>query len=543
MKLGKSYIFLQHLNAFLYGTRVISLELLLARLTTFFYYYNRNKQGGAIESWRCDVHTEHCSPFTTYQDIDGVTSSSSLTQNTPSVIQSALHTQIVERHQDVLLSVMLNMHTRSLLYKPLEILLHCQYKGFSYPPPMNEPYEEDVPLFLSNLSLKVSPCKQDVIQAMQIQAEYASLKEDNTAFKSHLDKVFSISSSKVNDLNHAVKIEMMSYPERYTNLYSSNTGLDDLLVDMQIKSSSDVNAVCLALSGALKSVIVYLYPYSTKKFHVAVPPLIQDSDHLINRYPLFVHVCYDKGEIYFSCTESLPEKRDYSSGSDDEHLHENSLTKSSLKCSCGKGRKTTTASCTGSRCPCSKAGRACEEQCTCQLCDNNNGIKCWSDQKLRACRCGENSQTLEKKFCVSSSCSCRKFGLSCNDSPACFCLQCGNSAGARDVLKCPPRKRVITERQIVLQKSSGKLTDMSSETFFRRTGQKLVQSVWNDRECLLLMSLTQYLKEVEHHVSVKYMTGIFNSYSGTLSEIRSKSLHQILYKMRHVDSCRNVCNN
>jgi hypothetical protein len=32
--------------------------------------------------------------------------------------------------------------------------------------------------------------------------------------------------------------------------------------------------------------------------------------------------------------------------------------------------------------------------------------------------------------------------------------------------------------------------------------RKLVQSVWNDRECLLLMSLTQYLKEVEY-ISIK----------------------------------------
>jgi hypothetical protein len=46
----------KQLNCLLYGTRVISLEVLLARLTTFFFEYNRRKQGGGEEAWKTKIH-------------------------------------------------------------------------------------------------------------------------------------------------------------------------------------------------------------------------------------------------------------------------------------------------------------------------------------------------------------------------------------------------------------------------------------------------------------------------------------------------------
>lgn len=492
-----------------------------------------------MESWKCDVHKTHCDHFTMCEDLDGVNSSYSPTESTLRVVQPVLNMKTVKTHQDVLFSVLSNINSKSLLYKPLEILVHCQFKGFSFPPLQEH---EENPLPLSIISLKVSSIQQNVISAMQNQALYVSLKEDNIAFKLYLDEMISVCSSKDDALSQAVKKEMILYPKLYHKFFSFNTGLNDFLAKMQIQTASELNAVCLALAGALKSVVVFLFPTSSEVFHVAVPPLAQNCNRLINVYPLFVNVSYDDGEYYFCSTESASEKRDYSSSSDDEPVPD-PQPKTFMKCSCGKGRKTTSASCTRSRCPCTKVGQPCGQQCACQLCENNNGRRFVTNQKVVKCRCGEDNQMPEKTFCVSSLCNCRKFGLSCSESPVCSCRQCDNSVGKGHVSKCPPRKRVVTPRHNLLQNSSGKLPDMNSETFFRHTAQKLVQSIWNDWECLLLMSLTRYLKEEEHHVSVRYITDLFNTYSDTMSQIRTKSRHQILYKMRHVDSCRKVCTN
>jgi hypothetical protein len=135
-----------------------------------------------------------------------------------------------------------------------------------------------------------------------------------------------------------------------------------------------------------------------------------------------------------------------------------------------------------------------------------------------------------------------KYGFSCNTDPMCGCKNCGNVLGAKTVLNEPPKKRRATERNVLLHNSAGKLPDISSELFFKKTSQKIVQSIWSDEESLLLRSLMSYLLLSERHIPVKMLTNMFNSYSVDLKQIRNKTQHQVAFKMRHTNSIRNVCN-
>jgi hypothetical protein len=69
----------------------------------------------------------------------------------------------------------------------------------------------------------------------------------------------------------------------------------------------------------------------------------------------------------------------------------------------------------------------------------------------------------------------------------------------------------------------------------------MTQSVWNDRETLLLMMLSNYLRLTEHRVFVKRLTELFAVYAEQVTDIRKKSTHQVLYKSRHIERQRNIC--
>jgi hypothetical protein len=103
-----------------------------------------------------------------------------------------------------------------------------------------------------------------------------------------------------------------------------------------------------------------------------------------------------------------------------------------------------------------------------------------------------------------------------------------------------PRK--MTDRAFVLQKSAGKLPCMSSVDFFKSTGQRLIQSIWNDRETLLVLMLSNYLRSTAHRVSVQTLTELYNINASENAAIRNKSPHQVLNKIRHIDRRRSICN-
>jgi hypothetical protein len=113
----------------------LSLEVLLARLTTFFYNFNRKKLGNAEEPWKIHIHLAHNAPFMDYGQLDGVCRDERMSSVMLPAVQSTPALEHVQSYQEVLGSVMKNIESKSILYDPLEILLHCQFKGFSFPPP------------------------------------------------------------------------------------------------------------------------------------------------------------------------------------------------------------------------------------------------------------------------------------------------------------------------------------------------------------------------------------------------------------------------
>jgi hypothetical protein len=528
------------MNATFHGIRLMSLEVVLAHLTIFFYEHNRQKQGGAEETWKTKVHADHSSPFTSYEHLDGVNTSNDLPiiRFITNIEQPSL--EIVESYQQTLINVMHNIMSRSIMYNPLEVLLHCSFKGFSFPPSLNGLDISDE--MLNDLSLESDGQKQDIIEAIMKQASYAGSFKNNENFHDYLMTSFSKQPNPRDALKSAVLREMSMCPDLYCHYFPSTTRFNETLSckELDIYSSAGINTICASISVVLKSVVVYVFPNSTEKFHVSAPVLNSDRDRLINNIPLFLRLDYTDGKLTFSCTNYKLLEEVPNPVIEDESFA--CVTPNDSKCCCGKGRKNTTVSCISSRCPCVKTGSSCGAQCACQLCENVNGRRLQETQKRGRCWCRENNQSKDKSFCISSQCYCRKYGFSCTMVPMCACKNCENVLGATTGLEEPPKKRQATERNMFLQKSSGKLPDISSHLFFKKTGQKIVQSIWSDEENLLLKSLMSYLLISERHIQVKTITNMFNSYSVALQQIRNKTLHQVAFKIRHTNAIRNVCN-
>jgi hypothetical protein len=508
---------------------------MLARLTTFFYNYNQKRKGGLEESWKTMIHSLHSVPFTEYEHLDGINSMAELV----SVVQAPTSCPLlssVEAHQETLACAMSNIYSRSILYIPLEIMLHCKFTGFSLPLPLAD-VQQDIPQFLTDMSLEEESRRIPFLEAVVEQAKYISGCEDNTTFANFFKECFANEFSPAEALEAAVLKELELHPELYSGFYAFKSTFHDHVCKKQLDlaSASGINSACAAISAVLKSVMIYVCPYSSQKFHVMTPVLQSESESLLNKYPMFLIPYYDKGQLLFTCTKY---KTSTSADSVSTMSFKNDPNMTT-KCACGKGRKTTTCSCTNSRCPCMKSSSPCSELCHCQLCNNTNGRKFQLAHKTKQCRCGENAK-VEDKYCVSSLCSCRKFGFSCNDSPACSCKHCCNPDGSRTNSPCPPRKRQATER-LMLQKGAGKLPDMNSEQFFNTTRQKCLQSIWNDRENLLLRSLLNFVQITKHHVSPKLVANLYNTYAEKVCEIRKKSTYQVLFKIRHLNANRSVC--
>jgi hypothetical protein len=524
------------INHFLHGTRLISLEVLLARLAGFFYEHNRRIMGLTTEAWRSKIHLNHDVPFTDFKKLDGLSSSQIVHQSATISVAKAPTASAVEEYLKMLLSVTQNIHSRSLLYIPLEIVMHCKFEGFSFPALLCDvEFSANV---LSDLSLSKLSDSTDLFEAISKQADFICKLENNNDFARLVSDLTFSSTSFYNSLKKAALDEMKRFPNEYVNNFPSENRLDDFLSskDIDFYSPAVTNSVCVAVASALKSVVIYLFPDSTEKVHVVIPVFHDTETRIINNHPLFIMVSHCDGKLIFSCTETVKENK-----CDELQMSDESLIVTDSKCTCGKGRKNTTASCTGPRCPCLKLGESCTGNCGCQLCENSFGKRFDNSVKLKPCRCGENHSSADKSFCISSLCSCRKHGFSCNDLPQCLCNQCKNVHGSRAKLDSAVRKRKITDRAFLLQKSSGKLPCMSSVEFFKRTNQRLIQSIWCDSETILVFMLSNYLRSTEHRVSIQRLTELYRVYAAKIADVRSKSPHQVLYKIRHIDRQRSIC--
>jgi hypothetical protein len=537
------------MNAFFHGIRLMSLEVVLARLTIFFYDHNRTKQGGTEETWKTTIHMEHSSPFTSYEQLDGVqscTTAALLSSTITDSIEPPLPATVKSYH-DVLNKVKYNIMSRSILYNPLEVLIHCSFRGFSFPPNL-EPHVNDCDTeMLNDLSLESVDRKTNIFEVIMKQALYVSSRENNGKFKEFLVQSFLDKPNPCEALKEAILQEMHVSSDLYSNYFPSHTRFNDTLLskELDLCSSAVINTICAAISVILKSVVIFVFPRCTEKFHVSLPVLNSDPHRLINNLPLFVMLRYTDCDLTFYCTTYKTFATVPPQINEDESSCDNDIMPSDKKCTCGKGRKSSAASCISNRCPCANSGFSCGPNCNCQLCENVNGRRCETTEKIRTCRCGVNNHSLDKSFCISSQCYCRKYGFSCNIDPVCACKQCANVLGASTADKAleePPKKRQVTERLMLLQKSSGKLPDISSKVFFKKTGQKVIQSIWSDEESLLMKSLMRYLQTTERHVPVKMLTNMFNTYTDSLLHIRTKTPHQVFFKMRHCYSIKNICN-
>jgi hypothetical protein len=316
------------------------------------------------------IHLNHGVPFTDFKSLDGLTYSQILQQNSIFCIANQPALSAVQDYLNILLSIALSIHSRSVLYSPLEILTHCQFKGFSWPLHLcDADFRANV---LSDLSLcEISGCA-DLFDTLAKQARYVCGRENCTMFLKHVNKLSLLSNTLAESLQEAVVEEMAQYPEEYKNNFPTENRFNDFLSSKEIdfNSLAVTNSVCAGVASSLKSVVIYLFPESLEKIHVAIPVFHEKDPRLINNYPLFIKITQCEGKLSYSCTETIAHNKH-----DDSLLNDDSEIVSTGKCTCGKGRKNTTASCTGSRCPCVKLGEPCTGRCGCQLCENSKGTR------------------------------------------------------------------------------------------------------------------------------------------------------------------------
>jgi hypothetical protein len=173
---------------------------------------------------------------------------------------SAAHTMIffsdVHDYLNILLAITKNIQSHSVLYNPLEILLHCQFKGFSFPPQVcDADFRANVISDLSLCELSICP---DLFDAVAQQAKYICNLENNTMFTKLINELSSSSTSLANSLKKAVVTEMTQFPDEYTNNFPSKNRFLEFLSseDIDFNSPAVTNSVCVAIASALKSVVI-----------------------------------------------------------------------------------------------------------------------------------------------------------------------------------------------------------------------------------------------------------------------------------------------
>jgi hypothetical protein len=102
---------------------------------------------------------------------------------------------------------------------PLEIMIHCQFKGFSFPPPLCTESESNQ--LLLDMALQELPESVDLFSAIEKQAICASGRDRNMQFRSFFDNINLSTHTFCQTMKNAVKEEMSSNFNQYSKFFSS----------------------------------------------------------------------------------------------------------------------------------------------------------------------------------------------------------------------------------------------------------------------------------------------------------------------------------
>jgi hypothetical protein len=532
----------KQINAIFHGVRSVGLEVLLARLTTFFYMHNQRIRGLQTERWHSEIQQHQIVMFD-YKNFEGLglcpRQSDDVYPTQPACSMNNTCISSMVQYAETLFKVLDNIQISTLKHHPIELLLYCTYTNFVQPKHEDET-GETADVILKDFQLQWTSEDKSFSDAIIEQALYTAKLEGNEDFHAYIDQSNLLSTSV---LVVKVRDELRRDRARYSSAFFSSEQFDTYLnsTSLTVDSHAAMTAFTLAASVVLRSTIVLIANSKERKIQTIIPPLQSQLKSLQNNCPLFL-LWTSRSRNAFNCTTTSKTESmdiDTKQNEDDDYLvlvHADP----NQRCCCGSCRKGVNESCTSQRCPCANKEMLCSEYCKCQQCANPHGKRFIPSKKEKGCRCGVNSVD-GKQFCVSTQCPCMKFGYSCDAVPSCSCKNCCNVNGKKECASSSS-KMTLTQRESDTIKSSGKLRCISSKTFFEETDQKLIMSIWTDREALLLAIVIQCVQTADMHLSVKKIAELFNLYSNNFTGVRKKTQSQITFKMRYLRKYRRICN-
>jgi hypothetical protein len=505
--------------------KLMSLQMQVALLQTLFYRQNQKIRPNCDQRALVDLQSKYNQnpPVLSFDQGFGIMPGNIMVAVTPPNFTDITSSDI--ETAKTMLCLLKNVVPSSLNYQSVEILCCCPFLDPSVLNVSADPGKEStMHNLISDLGLEVLMQSHDCTEVLNREVENAQKLKDNEQYIEHGNYIL---SQSWNDL---IAEELNMNNDEYCQSFSS----DDVFsaYKLKLKDSTcipdmSLNCTMHIYANILRSTVILLSPSSS--------PIqtIHPTSALQNKHPIIIATLK---QAYFA----LQKKTGAYNIDSDATLLTNENT--DVSCTCGKGRASSKLSCMeNGRCPCVKQNKSCVN-CKCVSCGNKSGGRFTKElAKSRSCRCGEGSTDGSTEHCSSLRCECIKRGYSCMVAPVCRCKNCGNEHGAMEKEKINP-KRELSERNAL--GCSAKKARTSTSAMMTENNLKMRQSIWSDRETILLHYCQRRIKNISNRMDTKMIHNMFNTLKENVDEtIRAKSLVQVTYKLMYFKRYSNVYKN
>ena len=501
------------LNTFLKGRAILSLEKALGILLIFLSNHNEKLSGKR--------YLKNCLPYVSVkkfcpEDLENfglILKQSSEEMVDDGVVchfQENLIDQIVEKVV-ILDTIQSEISCTKDTYKPLEILLNCNFEGVPTSCDENCSESDNIGAHLDivNREIDDSVPGNNLIDVLTFLDSNNECKTKSGLFE-HLKIVMANQISKL----------------------KSNGSLKSLSNKVRHMQISDVdNESCSLILQAFaiaNNIIIIVVSCSRKKMFQMIYP---DTDLWQSSVLVISHIVHSN--LYFGTRKKQPDAMEVESVIDcSSQLGKENTQEKECKCSCGRGRKRTRTSCSDYRCPCFAKKQKCSK-CRCFECGNQAIIAA----KSKPCRCGESNPNSNLN-CKKLRCSCYKNKWSCSMTPLCLCKSCENNYGRKTSSSNQSRVAVTETERKKCKANAGKLPHLEKGSdFYESMGLEKRQSIWSNTETCALFICQ---REIEKLKCPAKLSNLYNQVKekGLAKKVplRNKSKSQVLSKLRNMNA-------
>lgn len=498
----------------------------MALITCFLHKHNQDICGNSIVAGTTQY--QQIDPFSLkeLENFGIVPRIASMEESSNVEIDQKIVKEISSKVQ-VLSGVIKQMRIENEVFKPLEVILNCPFKGL--------PKKcQDKCLDSDKLAKVVSEI------GLKINDEYKS--SHFLQFLSICGKIHNWERNE-SKLLHLLKKSFMSLQQPFVQWFPSNNEKKKYAQSLS-QSSSDhqtMNVLLIAAANALHLVITVLSCSRKELIQTIIP-----QSGVFRENPFFLAYCPHTALFYhidkvFPNPLPLTPTEETSDGIPSGLVDKSNVVSSntmSKKCTCGRGHKEKKSTCQNPRCPCFSSKMGCYG-CECLRCNNGFGKSGNELVKLKACRCGESNDTTVFN-CKKNRCQCFKNKWSCDASPICKCRKCENDYGRKNEPDVAHKEERAPKRDTG---SARKVYRFSKDNSFHEyLGIEKKQSIWTDSETLTLFLCEQEISLCAGRY--KKIQNLYNAMSISCTELalRPKKQKQISFKLRNLHSYDNMYN-